>query len=98
MIFTKKISEFKSLVNKYGEPVHSGIEGEPLINGFGIAVFPNGEQFVKEARTGQIIKRTRNVRYLGHSNGLHYYISEEKKLRKTDEIKYPSFPKEVIES
>jgi len=94
MIFTrKKLSRYFSLVKEYGEPQIGALTGDACINGYGIAIFPTGEQFVQDARTGAFLPRDRKVRYMGSQSNLHFYIDDTKPMKKTDQIKFASFPR-----
>lgn len=92
LINPKADKKFNSLVQKYGKPEYDSREGEACINGYGVAVFPSGEQFVIDAKTGNIIARTKDVRYIGNSRGLHFYIHQDHELLMGDSAK-PSFPR-----
>ena len=58
----------------YGKPVRGGLDGEPSINAYGIAVFPDGTNFVQDCMTGDIIERDSSVKYLGSHEGTHFYL------------------------
>lgn len=83
---------YEELLNEYGE---DRVETTSL----GIKIFPTGEQFVIDAKTGRIIKRDKSVRYLGRDEetGFHFYLAEGNELDKSDEAQ-PSFvaEKELI--
>lgn len=87
------LSRYFSLVKEYGEPKVGALVEDPCINGYGIAIFPTGEQFVQDARTGEFIPRDRKVRYLGSQSNLHFYIDDSKPLKKVNQIRFASFPR-----
>lgn len=65
--------------------------GLPELTAFGEHTWGTGEKFVKDAKTGQILKRTREVKYLGRSsNGYHFYLGPKSKLLEKDKP-IPSF-------
>lgn len=92
-IYGKRLNpRWQSLVARFGEPEHDSRDGEPAINGYGMAVFPSGEKFVIDAKSGEIIERTERVRYIGISRGMHFYIHEDNELLIGDHA-IPSFPR-----
>lgn len=90
--FGKRKSLYSEKVEEYGEPAYESRDGEPQITGYGVAVFPDGSAFVKDAKTGEVVKRTESIRYIGQSKGLHFYLSEGQELLIGDQAK-PSFPR-----
>lgn len=79
---------YKELVEEYGnDPAY--------ITNFGVKIFPTGEQFVKDAKTGRIIARNKTTRYLGRDedSGFHLYLGEGSELKPGDQA-IPSFVKE----
>lgn len=66
--------------------------GPPQITAWGEAVWPEAEEkFVKDAKTGKILVRTRDVKYLGKSSkGFNFYFGSKSKLGVTDKA-IPSF-------
>lgn len=79
---------YDELVKEYGDD-------PAFVTSLGIKIFPTGEQFVIDAKSGRIIKRDKSTRYLGRDeeSGLHLYLSEDSTLDDADEA-HPSFPKE----
>lgn len=83
----RKKSLYDSLIEKWGD---ADGRTSTEINGFGIKIFPDGTQFVINAKTGKPIQRTRQVRYLGQNGqGLNFYIPEDETLGIGEPI--PSF-------
>jgi hypothetical protein len=92
-IFGKRSNtQFDALVKRYGEPEYDVKDGQPHVSQYGVAVFPSGEQFVIDAKTGEVLKRNERVRYIGVSKGFHFYIHEDHELLIGDHAK-PSFPR-----
>lgn len=87
-------SNYFTLCKKYGEPRRNALDGEPSVNSYGIATFPNGKQFVQDCVTGDVLERTSEVRYLGSQNDLHFYVGPKSKY--TDSVEaIPSFAGET---
>jgi hypothetical protein len=88
MIFVKK----KKRIFTFYQPVKTTDEvryrayrdlyGEPELTNFGEHVWRQmPEKFICDAKTGNILIRTREIRYLGRSeNGYHYYLGPKSKL------------------
>jgi hypothetical protein len=66
-------------VKEFGKPAREAVDGEPAINAYGIAIFPNGKQFVQDCVTGKIIERTPEVRYIGRQGDFHFYAAAKSK-------------------
>ncbi len=67
--------------------------GVPQLTAWGEHVWPQvKEKFVRDAQTGKVIARTRQVKYLGRSEDglLHYYLSDKSKLKNGNRA-IPSF-------
>jgi hypothetical protein len=66
--------------------------GRPQLTDFGEHVWEQtGEKFVKDAKTGRVMERTREVKYLGKSEeGFHLYLGPKSKLKEGDRA-VPSF-------
>lgn len=79
--------KFDFLVEKYGYPSKEGVDGGALVDGFGRAHFPTGEQFVIDAKTGKILTFNESVRYVGVSRGLHFYLHKDNDLLIGDKAK-----------
>lgn len=77
----KKRSLYRSYKDKYGAPE---------LTAFGEHTWGTGEKFVKDAKTGKILKRTPEVCYLGRSGKAHFYIGPKSKLKEGD-VPKPSF-------
>ena len=66
--------------------------GQPQLTTFGEHIWEqDGRKWVKEVTEGKIIIRTKEIRYLGTRDGLHYYIESGKKIPKKIEDQYASF-------
>ena len=78
------VRKYNELLEKYGFRVETT---------FGRKIFPSGEQFVKDAKTGQVYEFTSEIKYLGRgSNNSHYYLHEDHTLKAGD-IPVESFEK-----
>lgn len=79
---------YEELTKEYGDDPE-------YTSSLGIKIFPTGEQFVIDAKTGRIITRDKTTRYLGRDSesGLHIYLGEDSELKEGDEA-HPSFAKE----
>lgn len=80
--------KYEDLIEEYGD------EPEYVTN-FGVKIFPTGDQFAIDAKTGRVIVRDKSTRYLGRDedSGFHIYLGEGNDLAETDEA-HPSFVKE----
>lgn len=87
MIFVKRIYSDEELYRKYKR-----LFGDPEITTWGEAVWSQvAEKFVRDAKTGKIIIRTREVKYVGKSaEGHNFFLGAKSKLRDTDKA-IPSF-------
>jgi hypothetical protein len=74
--------------------IHCIKYGKPDLTAWGEHVWPQtGIKFVKDAATGRVIERTRDVKYLGRSEAGHnYYLGPKSKLKEEMEP-IPSFNK-----
>lgn len=71
-----KLSKYKRLSKLYGSNVHVT---------FGRKIFPSGEQFIKDAKTGKVYEYTNSIKYLGRdAGGRNYYLHEKHTLKKSD--------------
>lgn len=87
--------KYQEHLERYGDINDQG--SETAINRYGIKMFQDGVGFVIDAKTGRVIERTREVRYLGYSdNGEHYYVHQdnENSLSRI-EVPYASFPEKT---
>ena len=67
--------------------------GKPILTAFCEHVWQQAsEKFVRDAKTGKIVERTREVKYLGSNENrtVHFYLSDKSKLTAVD-IPKPSF-------
>lgn len=80
--------KYEALIGEYGDD-------PSFITSLGVKIFPTGDQFVIDAKTGRIILRDKSTRYLGRDedSGLHIFIGEENELREGEQA-HPSFAKE----
>lgn len=79
---------YEELIEEYGD------EPEYVTN-FGVKIFPTGEQFVIDGKTGRVIVRDKTTRNRGMEieSGLYVHLGEGSELLEGDEA-YPSFVKD----
>ena len=87
MVITVKRNE--SLYQKY-----TRLYGQPQLTRYGEHVWEQvPEKFVRDAKTGKILERTMDVKYIGKSpEGLNFYLGPKSRLTLTDKA-IPSFYK-----
>jgi len=84
LIFTfHKKDEYTKLLDQYGKP---------NLTSFGEHVWEqDGRKWIKEITAGKIIVRTKDVRYLGTRDTLHYYLMPGTNMPKKSIDQYASF-------
>jgi hypothetical protein len=83
LVFVLKKDDYTKLLNQYGKPE---------LTAFGEHVWEqDGRKWVKEITQGKIIVRTKDVRYLGTRDDLHYYLCPGDKVPKKMIDQYASF-------